>query len=69
MTPPALVEYNWLEPLPPKRPGDKPNGWHVNPLVHRRFTERADQERRDRQAEQKKAAEGREIISKTFSLN
>jgi hypothetical protein len=63
----TLVEYNWLEPIPSKRPGDKPNAWLVNPLVHRRFAERADQERRDRQAEQKKAAEGRKIISKTFS--
>jgi hypothetical protein len=65
----TLVEYNWLEPMPPKRPGDKPNVWHVNPLVHSRFAERAEQERRDRQAEQKKAAEGRKIIATTFSIN
>jgi hypothetical protein len=65
----TLVEYNWLEPMPPKRPGDKPNVWHVNPLVHSRFAERAEQERCDRLTEQKKAAEGRKIISKTFSIN
>jgi hypothetical protein len=65
----TLVEYNWLEPMPSKRPGGKPNVWQVNPLVHRRFAERAEQERCDRLAEQKKAAEGRKIISKTFSIN
>jgi len=65
----TLVEYNWLEPIPPKRPGDKPNVWQVNPLVHRRFAERADQEQCDRQAEQKKAAEGHRIIHNTFSPN
>ncbi len=65
----TLVEYNWLEPVPPKRPSDQPTVWQVNPLVHAHFAERADQERCDRQAEQKKAAEGRKIISNTFMLN
>lgn len=65
----TLVEYNWLEPIPAKRPGDKSTAWKVNPLVHRRFAERAEQELCDRQVEQKKAAEGRKIIDNTFSLN
>jgi hypothetical protein len=62
----TLVEYNWLEPIPPRRPGDKPNAWQVNSLVHRQFAERADQERCERQAEQRKAAERHKIITRTF---
>ena len=62
----TLVEYQWLKPIR-NATGEKPIKWEVNPLVHSRYTERAEQEHDARKAAGAKAMQRRDVIEAAFA--
>jgi hypothetical protein len=45
----SLVTLGWLDPEPPRNSLNPVSAWRVNPAVHQRFAQRAEQERASRQ--------------------
>jgi hypothetical protein len=62
----VLENCNWLFPIQPRRMSDKPTSWHVNPDLHRLFSERATQERERREAIKREIATNRDKLKRVW---
>jgi hypothetical protein len=62
-----LADCNWLRPIEPRRFGDKPSEWAVNPRIYMRHADRAAQEREHREAVRKQIATHENKLMKAWS--